>query len=512
VKPTASPAAILLVDASASVTHDFVRGKSIYKRFAEIADALPHKQLRVLFWNSDNENNVNFPKGHIRAPFLVDTSTKLEQSFGVAIMRIGCRCATMPHIAFSHIDDWLDAGFSNVVYLLTDGEIGWDSITPKELTDLKTRLSSTLKQMLDKHPDVQLHIVAVENKRRDFDQVEGLVGAAGCDVYQTLNDHNLTRHIARFVSYTPNTDQTTGHVHINRTRAPPGFVPFQDSYFSPLHARKFARHVWNLIQAKSSDADGLLRLLQDLSVSLSALCEGKSTAQRGHVVEEFSRMFAGTAVDEVIVAFMLDSALKDEFNGNAALFANHRARLKNLYQQADEVLHRSVRSALGVSAASAFVGPPIQGKIIVGPAAELCNQPIYPSGGKNKNVPFEQAGHLIDGQVVPILLPLGYRAPLADDENVKMSEQCARQWVRQIISNAHHLHPTSSQVMYYALGLALQTVLSPQLEAQVKDTYRQMGCLILRKKRNNSTSSELSAIRNGSLLPSRAATMSCSRR
>jgi hypothetical protein len=119
----------LLVNASASVTHDFVLGRSIFKRFAEIADALPHKQLRVLFWNSDNENNVNFPKGHIRRPFW--WIHRLEQSFGVAIMRIGCRCAMMPHIAFTHIDNWLDAGFSNVVYLLTDGEIGWDSITPK---------------------------------------------------------------------------------------------------------------------------------------------------------------------------------------------------------------------------------------------------------------------------------------------------------------------------------------------------------------------------------------------
>lgn len=502
IQPNMSPTAILLVDASGSVTGDFsgVGGGSIFQRFVEIAKTLPHERWRVLFWNSDNETNRAFPGGYLKIPYMVDSHAKLDQWFGVITTKIGCNCVTMPHIAFAHVDDWLDEGFSNVVYLFTDGEIGWEDITVMELRGLKNKLRHELKRMVDKRPDVQLNIVAVENKRRDFSRAESLTNAAGCDVYQTLNEHNLTRHVARFVSHTPETDRTTGHVHINRTRAPPGQVPFRDSYFSPLHAGKFARHVWHLIRASKADINDLMRLLQDLSVSLGALCEGKSATQCNHTVEEYSRMFADTAVDEVIVKFMLDSALKDEFSGRAGLFAEYRARLKDLYKQADQLLHQDVRSALGVPTEAAFVSPPIHGTVVLGPSAQLCDRPVYPLGGKDKHSPFRQAAYQLDGQLVPMLLPLGYVAPPIDNASVSMGEQCARQWVRQLIAALYHLHPTGNQVVYRALGLMLQAGLSAGLEERVKDTYRQMGSLVLRKKRVHSDSSELAAIRNGSLM------------
>src|SRR6185437_4116679 len=100
--------------------------------------------------------------------------------------------------------------------------------------EIKNSLVQELKQQFA--AGRRLHIITVESVDRDFNKVESLQGAAGCDVFNCLQENQLTQMITQFVSHTPKGGR---FVHINRNKAPVGFVPYGDRYFSEFRVPAF---------------------------------------------------------------------------------------------------------------------------------------------------------------------------------------------------------------------------------------------------------------------------------
>ena len=477
--PNESDNAIIICDASGSVKNPYgLTQETIFRQFEKRINDLAHKNFHILFWNSNT--NDAFQNGIYKLPFIVTKAT-LHQCFLMAEQKITNKCLTFPHLGFENIGDWLSIDFSSVIYFLTDGEIGYNQCPLLELISLKTNLSNSIKKLTDTY-NLQINIITVENKQINFDQMESLQSVAGCDVYKVIHDSHLTSKIRKFTSYTPN--YPNGYNHINKIQAPPGHIPYKDTYFSELRTNEFVNYIHNQIQQNLNDETQLLQIIQNLSVSLVAFQKDKSPQFKTNMTKLFCQMFTNSVIDSTIVSFMLSDAAKNEAIGSASLFANYRAQLKDLYKKATELLLQSVSDALAIQ--SEYITFPFNNIILTGDVSSPF-QSLSPQRKLHKS-----AAITVNNYAIPVF-PHGTNLLTGT-----ISEQCLRQWTRSILSQTHKIDALSDMAIYVALQLTLQTVLSP-VPLEVKTTYRQLALTMLRKKRLSTNATELSRLEAGDL-------------
>src|SRR5581483_7944930 len=101
----------------------------------------------------------NFTNGIYKIPFVVNKST-LEQIFIFIKSYINNNCLTFPHLAFDNIsEEWISNTSFTRIYFITDGEIGHDNISKCKKNSLKIALSKSIKQLFNKHNNIQLNII-----------------------------------------------------------------------------------------------------------------------------------------------------------------------------------------------------------------------------------------------------------------------------------------------------------------------------------------------------------------
>lgn len=494
VTPQESETAILLVDASGSVRSNFSEpDKTVFDECRRLAKTLPHKKFKVLYWNSYNIDSGGFKGGILKLPFVL-TPDKFDSNFAFAFSKITNQCLTYPNLAFANIDDWLSSDFSKTVYLLTDGQMGHNGISAAENATLQKDVANSIQALVKKFPDVQIHILAVEERDTDYSAVENLQLAAGCDLFKLVQEQKLTKSIASFTSYTPK--QSQGYSHIKRVRAPPGCIPFRNSYFSERHLHKFISWLRSQVAASRENQEALLKLIQDLSVTAAALMRDKIKALSKIFLNIFCDIFENTSLDNVLVRFILSSAVEDESAGSAALFASYRSQLKNLYKSADLLLTRDVRAAVGTT--DQCITLPMSGFLVSAPAdlihaSSHIKGRVFPNSALSWKDEKDEKGQ----QLLLPVLPLKSGLFDSKSEEASMSEQCLRQWVRAVIGQLCGVESTSDLVVYHVLAFNYQVQRSKAVHETVKQFYRELGMLMLRKKRTQST--ELKWLQDGQL-------------
>lgn len=474
--------AILLVDASGSVASDHAKfnGVHVFDKIREIVKQFDEDDFRIIFWNSDQDPAGFFKGGVYRLPFVVKKST-LDQTFAFIKPNIKGNCLTYPHLGFNNIPaDWINPKEPTKIYYITDGEIGYGNCPHGELQTLKMNLRNSIQNIFNKYSNVQLVIITVEPRNRNFGEMESLQNAAGSDVYKIVNENRLTQFITKFISYTPNNLQ--GFAQINRVIPPPGFIPYGEKYFSELRMPDFIKYLSETITAISNE-DDLVKIVQYLSGTVSKLTRDKPKKIVDDIVNTFCGLFANTTLDPMFVKFILTDAVQKENAGTANVFAAYRAQLKDLYRQATELLLKNVRDAIGIR--EYFVSLPIHDKIISG-HARLIDRNISVTG---KNYP--QSAWEANGVTIPIL-------PLDAHGFSAMNEQCLRQWTRVIISRMYNVNALEDIVIYIVLGLCIKVVLSP-IDEKIKSAYRRLATVMLKKKRMNTDCTELDRFENGEL-------------
>jgi hypothetical protein len=471
---------ILLIDASGSVVINKFNDILIFDQIKKIIGGLDEIEYRIIFWNSDKNTQQSFTKGVYKLPFVVKKST-LDQIFTFIKQYINNNCLTFPHLAFDNIsDEWInDVNFTKI-YFITDGEMGYGDISVYEKNSLKTALSESIKRLFNKHNNVQLNIVTIEPKVMDFTQIETLQKAAGCDVYNVIMDNHLTKYITKFVSYTPNNME--GFLHINKNIPPSGFVPFGDKYFSELRTNEFIKYLAELI-LKTNNENELLQLVQYLSSTVCTLTKDKPKRMVYDIVRTFCGLFTNTPLDIMFVQFILSDAVEKENAGMANIFATYRAQLRDLYKQANNLLQQNVKDAIGVG--ETFLTLPIDNKLISGHFRLV-----------DKNVTIEKTIYPQSCiSVNDILLPI---IPFDYNNNSLMNEQCLRQWTRILVHKLYAVNAMEDIVIYIVLLIVLKVCLSDVSES-VKNSYRKLGTIMLKKKRMNTDITELSRLENGEL-------------
>ena len=473
---------ILLIDASGSTSSQFKGTKSILDRMEEMVTALPSEQFRVIFWNSDYPNptnNVNFPRGVI-CPLHVITRGSLKHIFSFAKSKITSSCLTFPHVGFRAIpSEWISETSATHIYFITDGVMGPAAAHP--IGSLKNLLRQEIVQLFTRHNHVHLHLITVEDKIYDFNQIETLNVAAGGDVFDVFRTNQLTKHITEFTCYTPN--YPDGYKHIETVIPPAGYIPYGNRYFSETRINKFIMYLDHLIKSTPAE-DDLLKIVQNLSATLRVLTKDKPRTQVENMVESFCQMFEGTALDPTMVQFILADTVRLEQQGQAMVFSQYRARLRDLYKQAQSLLQQNVKNATGIT--TEFLSLPVSNYLIhgnhmlVSETIHLCRT-AYPNSSVK-----------IRDQTVPVFPLLLERFPPA------LNEQCLRQWIRAIVAQQYHIDALGDLVIHVVLGLTLRVVLSP-VEEKFKQGYRTLARIMLRKKRLNSDMTELERLETGEL-------------
>lgn len=469
---------IFLVDASGSVRINF-NTNTVFDTIKNIVIGLKCEKIHVLFWNSDAPAKPFFANGIYRIPFVVNRDA-INGTFRHVQQNITDNCLTMPHLAFNNIPaDWINDKDLTKIYYITDGQIGYNMITPYELRNLKEQLSTSIRRLFEKHNNIQLNIITVEPKTVDLSVRESTTNAAGCDVYNIIMQERLTNYITKFVSHTLN--NPNGFVHINKNIPPAGHLPYNDTFFSILKINEFIEYIMHEVDAVRDDEDKLLQIIQNLSATLAALTKNKHHSVIDGTINTFCNIFKDTKIDQMFARFILTEAIQRENTGTAEIYSAYRAQLKDLFRRADELLTENVKTALNIN--NKFITMPMHNKIITG-SHRMVDKNII-SRKTYRNAAVEIGKHL-----VPVLP--------CEPVNSVMTEQCIRQWVRLIISRVERIDVQEDLIMYIVLGNILRVVMSDVPES-VKDTFRSIGHIMLRKKRLSKDTTELSILEAGDI-------------
>jgi len=452
----------------------------VFDQIKKIINDLEETEYRIIFWNSNKNCQEPFKAGIYRLPFIVKKST-LDQAFMYIKAYINNFCLTFPHLAFDSIpDEWISKADFNKIYFITDGEMGYSYIGLVEKNSLKTALGESIKKLFDKFNNIQLNIITVEPKIMDFTQIETIQKAAGCDVYNVIMEKKLTNYITKFISYTPN--NLEGFTHISKNIPPAGCIAFGDKYFSETRTNEFIKYLSDLIFKTEGD-DNLLQIVQNLSATISGLTKHKPRRVSQDIIKTFCDLFSETTLDKMFVKFILTEAVEKENAGMANIFAVYREQLQDLYKQASNLLKKNVKDAIGIG--ELFLTLPVNDRIVTG-HFRLIDKNITMD-----KIVYPQSGTMVNNILLPII-PFDYSG------SSLMNEQCLRQWVRVQIHKLYNVNTLEDIVIYIVLAITLRAVCS-DIDELIKDAYRYLSILMLKKKRLNSDTTELERLENGDL-------------
>lgn len=477
ITPQNSNTCIDLIDASGSTT-EFMGNIQVFDIEMEICKKLQHKEHRVIFWNGDK--GAGFGETGISKWPAPVPNTKLDIVFNSTKQTIRPGFLTKPHLGFRAIDDWLKTNYSTVINFITDGEIGWGSISSQEKNSLINELVDSIKYINKTYPDVQINIFAVERDSMiDYSVAESMNGVVGNDVYTAISKNGLTSMISKFITFSrvhPN-----GHAHINKIKTPVGFIPYGERYFSILSTSQFITYIAEQVGIHKNNQMELLKIIQDLSVSLNVLTKDKPKPIREKTINIFCNIFANTNIDDSMVKILLTRAIEAESAGSAQLNSDYRANLKSLYADADRALRNNVADAVKIENRSISLPMPTSDNCAIFLTYKTPNRSIlgYSNGG------FE-----FNGRVVPIL-PMTYKSNL-------MTGQCIRQWIRFQMSKLYNINSTSDEVIFIMMMINLQAKLM-KLDSGICQTYKMLVGVLLEKKRANVQLTEMENLLKGNL-------------
>jgi len=476
--------AILLIDSSGSTKQSFNTENTIFEQMTNIVKTINATDFRFIFWNSNAfENtefeNTGFHQGTSVIPYVIGKD-KINQPFKLTSSKITGSCLTFPHLAFNAIpSDWINNTDATHIYFVTDGEIGYHNCPQYELSGLRSKFAEAIKDLFKKYNNIHLHILTVENKKYDFNKVESTKNMAGGDVYSIIQTEGLTSFITEFTSYTPN--NLDGHKHFGNIIAPAGFIPFNDKIFPESKTNEFVGYLKKLVTETDSE-DELLKIIQHLSSTIKVLIKDKSSALQESIVDMFCNIFNGTQIDPTMVNFILKDTVKAEIEGRAIIYSEYRSKLKDFYKQAQMLLTQNGKNAMGME--GAFFTLPINGNIMTGSVHNITES--Y----KVKKQEIKNSCVNIGGNIIPVISlkqnPSG------------INEQCIRQYVRMVVAHQYKVNQMDDIVFFVVLGIVLQTVLSDVSDA-IKDSFRKLGTIMLKKKRMNTDMTELSRLENGDI-------------
>lgn len=426
---------------------------------------------------------------------------QLKQQFKVVQSFIDRECLTTPHVAFDRIINLVNPKKRTIILFMTDGMMGWSNIDNNEKSVLGNKLADSIKRVFSKCPNAELIIVTVENRDRNFKNVEGEHDMAGMDVYDTIRKHRLTNYVTEFKSFTLNNPD--GVVHMRNTRFRKGFIPYGGREFAPAKLQSFVEYLKEII-AETNDIDTLLQIVQNLVPTMIELTKNVSKKVSEQIVSNYVSLFMvkNEIIDLSMVNFMLMSSIDNQKIGQANIAGDFHSALTNKFKTANSAMIRDTKSAMsiqfsvsdmGTGKFVSFLHPDKNGVMVCFTGDHVMIDQKLVSTYRNTTTEYNNACVKVGSTLLACLPLTSVRNRLSE-----MSEQCMRQTLRAIVEIMTGVNSRSDDCIYLVMSYMLQVVLSG-VDEFIKDAYRYFGVVMLNKIRRSTRTTEIEMFEQGHL-------------
>lgn len=471
---------IILVDASYSTGNVFSTNQRdtmaplIFQQMQLELKKLSDTHCRIIFWASPQGRRVPlFTNGFfippLREPISIhdDGPNSLTAIFNIAGSLIASGFTTEPHLGFNAIpDDWLAPG--RKIILVTDGNIGYQGMDQRERNLLEAKFAESIQGLSKRkvggrlvYPTPNIQILAIMNQNVDLSNERALESAGG-DMYRVMRGKNLTTYVSKFTTVMPGGT----FVQLEQFFADPGHVPYEGKQFHIKDSEMFIVFFRTEIsKPEHQSMDVQIRFIQKIANTLRVLLRDAHPKVREQTVAMYAGFFN---LDRTMTKDLINQAIDAESAGQAQVFGEVRANLKDKFARADQAIKAHAATSCGITELfmSALYGTGVDRAVLVGPA-DLLKESI------NLHGEFKEAAFM--GVVG---LPLWTKNEVISD----MAGQCTRQFIRAWFAKQYSIHPTSDEIIYLVLGTMVVVHQSP-LPDHIKGAWSRLGKVMLEKKR-----------------------------
>ena len=355
--------------------------------------------------------------------------------------------------------------------------MGYLNILSANLSQLVQSFSSQLARIpCFKIITVEPKNIDTVNKQMGMEMEPGSNRAAGSDLYRIVTENKLTDKVLLFKSILRDGDI----VHLQKTIAPPGFFPYGDKCFRQESLYNFLDYVKTELR---EDAKKESEILQRLCITLRHVANGKPA----HLVNTYIRMFAlvfqGSGVDVNLMEFLLSDGLLREQKQQGQLLHQFQAKLKAKYAVAEALLRANVMNAVSGDRKWAMSIWTPTDRLILAPSRIVTG---FWDHGTYKSATLERSG-----------IPMG---PVLAAMPQDTTQQCLRQWIRSMYSDAFGVTRTADEIIYMVLLHSVMIQSAASVPAVIKHSYKIWASVMLGKAKNWTTEKEW--IRGGNRPPS----------
>jgi hypothetical protein len=284
------------------------------------------------------------------------------------------------------------------------------------------------------------------------------------------------RNVREFVSY--NLIYLDGFVSIDNPSKVPGYYTFKGQYFSIDQTTQFVKHLETLVrqinvedvgnQNENQTTNSLLKLLHEISHTVSQMIENKSLIIKKGTVEMISKLFVNTPLYKECRKLLLGEA-ENIKNGQATTFQDYRRNRTKVFEKAQLSLFNSVANSIVAEENEVYMSMILNDSILQGSVEKVTGTINFKKDSYNKAA-------FVDGNFNIPVLPTNV---IMDCGEV---DQCLRQWIRANYSRLHNVNAASDQILYYFLTDALRVHLS-NVDVNIKRTWKDMSRVMLDRVR-----------------------------
>lgn len=462
--------AFVFFDVSGSTIANSFQGTEVIRKMADaMFDEMKLQQVntfKVAFFGS--------PNAVMKDGYVLDFSTYTTVSpvsifIQEAMQHTNRYNLTCPHYAFQGVIseykkgtrllvDWMNPkeDVRRMVFIVGDGEL-FDGTTNK--TTVKAQFKKSMDEFMLLFPIHSFLILTVDVSSKSM--VENAVGS---DMYEACGN---TKRISKFKTIT--TSQPEGEILFENATVPISHVRFGQQMFSRVREPEF--YEWVKTQDPSFIIRNLCSALADYIEK-----EGMNDAMMECFLNSYKKIIPTEYAD------ILHAQTHRIMHGTAALSTEFRKSLTEKFASAEESLLKDAQKAMG-TASSVFMTTVHYGK-------------IYKANARDVKFPFqkyERGSIRVDGLHYPVF-------PLARTPG-DMNEQCTRQFLRAVMSK-YGYEARDEKTKWAVLCEMLTVVYTPDMDEEVKTSWRLLGNTMLHKKVAGKDITELDYFRQGNTLSS----------
>jgi len=398
------------------------------------------ENIYLMFWNDSfkivsNLTNIN------------DLDNKIESSGGTSLAQ-----------ALKNIpNEWIENKEVTELYIFTDGDIQ-DSI----------ETANEFKNMLIKN--IKINIITVESNSYNYLNSNC---QAGNTIYNAIRQNSLTNKLKSFISYN-SYHKDIPFCSLNNPDVELGYAPFRDKCFKVTQITEFLNHIEGLIEEIKNDNDKLLKLLHELSLSVSYLTKNKSVQVQRQLIGIFSDLFSDTGIYKQTRELLLNE-INNHAHGTATTFQAYKRNRDKVFETAQLALYDNVRDNITNDANNRYISLIMRTEngndvLIKAPSKMVINKIVL------SDKTYNNAGFNIGKYNIP-MLPTKI---MMDHDHF---DQCVRQWIRANYSKKFCINPASDLLLYYFLADSFRIIISDNISNETKKCYKDLSMLMLDRKR-----------------------------